>query len=248
MGRKERGFEGVRGVVLDAVGTLIDPRPSVAEAYAEAARRQGVVFDPGEVRLRFSEHVRRDEVDDLRGPMITDEEIEHRRWRRIVEAVLPGLPEPDRAFLELWEHFGRPEAWRCFEDVAPAVRLLRGAGLAIRVGSNFDGRLRKVLLGLPELAELADSAVISSEVGYRKPHPSFYLAACERLELPPGRVLSIGDDPENDEAGALRAGLAAALIDRSGRMEPRPGVFRDLLALASVLAGTEGGSREGSQR
>ncbi|QDV38191.1 HAD family hydrolase [Tautonia plasticadhaerens] len=237
MERSGTGYEGVRAVILDAVGTLIDPAPSVAEVYAGAARRQGLEVETGEVRRRFKEHFRRDELDDLRGPMVTDESIEYRRWRRIVGGVLPGLAEPDRAFLELWEHFGRPDAWRCFDDVIPAVGLLREAGLAVRVGSNFDGRLRQVLRGLPGLEPLADSVVISSEVGYRKPHPSFYRAACDRLELPPPVVLSVGDDPENDDAGARRAGLSAALIDRSGRVGPRPGVFPDLVSLAAAVVG-----------
>src|SRR4051794_26344427 len=35
-------WTGIDGIVFDAVGTLIDPYPSVAEVYAEAARRQGV--------------------------------------------------------------------------------------------------------------------------------------------------------------------------------------------------------------
>ena len=48
-----RGWEGIEGIVLDAVGTLIDPSPSVAEAYAAAALRQGLVVDESEVKRRF---------------------------------------------------------------------------------------------------------------------------------------------------------------------------------------------------
>ena len=43
-------WNGIRGIVFDAVGTLIKPVPSVAEAYTAAARRQGVVLEPEEVR------------------------------------------------------------------------------------------------------------------------------------------------------------------------------------------------------
>src|SRR5579884_2877354 len=118
-------LDGIVGLVVDAVGTLIEPRPSVALVYAEAARRQGLEVDPAEVKARFRVHFGADEVDELRGPMATDEASEHRRWRRIVENVLPGLPDPDRGFAELWEHFGRPESWRCFPDVGPALRALR---------------------------------------------------------------------------------------------------------------------------
>lgn len=209
-------FQGIDGVVFDAVGTLIDATPSVSVAYVEAARRQGLEVDPAEVKARFRRHFGDDEVDELRGPMATDEASERRRWRRIVANVLPELPDPERGFRELWDHFGRPTAWRCFDDVGPTLRALDAAGLPLRIASNFDARLRGVARGLPEIAAWAEDAILSSEVGYRKPHPEFYRVACARLGLPPGRVLCVGDDPENDLHGPRRAGLPAVLIDRDG--------------------------------
>ncbi len=83
-------------------------------------------------------------------------------------------------------------------------------GISVCVGSNFDGRLRGVVQGLPELGPWIDSLVISSEVGYRKPHPLFFQAACSHLGLPRGRVLCVGDDIENDVRGAIRAGTFRA--------------------------------------
>lgn len=207
---------GIRGIVLDAVGTLIEPRPSVAAAYAGAARRQGVELDPAVVRARFRRHFNRDERDERRGPLATDEALEYRRWRRIVTGVLPEVPDPDRAFEELWDHFARPESWAVFDDVRQAAAGLEAAGIAVRVASNFDARLYRVLSGLPAIAHLAAGAVISSEVGYRKPHPAFYQAACRSLGLPPNQVLCVGDDVENDVHGPRRAGLHALLLDRGG--------------------------------
>ncbi len=207
----------IAGIVLDAVGTLIRPVPSVAEAYVEAARRQGVELDREEVKGRFNTHFQSDEVQGDRGTHSTDEATEVRRWQRIVTKVLPEVPDPGRAFDELWDHFGRPDSWRCFPDVTPALQAIHDAGIAVCVGSNFDGRLRKVVLGLPELGWAVDALVISSEIGYRKPHPSFYRAVCERLDLPARRVLCVGDDLENDVRGAVRAGLSAVLLDRGGR-------------------------------
>jgi putative hydrolase of the HAD superfamily len=227
--------DGIEGIVLDAVGTLIEPRPSVAAAYAEAARRQGIVLEKGVVKARFHRHFGDDEVDELRGPLATDEPTEARRWRRIVANVLPEVPDPDRAFAELWEHFGRPESWGVFEDVGPALRRLAGAGLRLRIASNFDGRLHRVARGLPAIAPWAETLVISSEVGYRKPHPEFYRAACASLGLTPDRVLCVGDDPENDLHGPRRAGLRAALIDRDGRVPDDLPHWPDLGALAAYL-------------
>jgi putative hydrolase of the HAD superfamily len=112
------------------------------------------------------------------------------------------------------------------------------------IGSNFDARLRPVVAGLPELAPIAHELVISSEVGYRKPHPGFYRAACDRLGLPPGRVLAVGDDVTNDLEGPRRAGLAAILIDREGSSAPTlaASCLPDLAALAD-LACADNGSR-----
>ena len=76
-------------------------------------------------------------------------------------------------------------------------------------------RLRSVVAGLPELAEGIE-LVISSEVGYRKPHGDFYRAACDSLALPPERVLFIGDDLENDVRGPRRIGASAWWLDRRG--------------------------------
>ena len=101
----------VRGIVFDAVGTLIEASPSVSAAYAQAAARQGIELDLNLVRSRFSHAFRQDEAHELRGPLATDESIELRRWKRIVTCVLPEVPDADRAFDDLWRHFADPARW-----------------------------------------------------------------------------------------------------------------------------------------
>lgn len=231
----ENWTDGLRGIVLDAVGTLMDPDPAVAVAYAAAARRQGVSLDPALVRRRFRRAFGDDEVDELRGPLATDEATEQRRWRRIVAACLPEVPDPARAFDELWDHFGRPEHWRPYPDAVALLAALASSPIRVRIASNFDGRLRGVLRGHEPLARWAESAVISSEVGRRKPHPDFYRAACASLGLPSESVLCVGDDPENDGLGPRRAGLRAILIDRRGRTPVGAESVRSLEALIPVL-------------
>jgi putative hydrolase of the HAD superfamily len=209
-----RTSNGIRGIVFDAVGTLIKPVPSVAESYTLAARRQGVELDTEEVRLRFHVHFQSDEVHGSQGVLSTDEATECRRWRRIVAGVLPEVPDPESAFDELWDHFSRPDSWQCYADVAPVLDVLAANEISVCVGSNFDSRLRGVVRGLPELRTRIDCLVISSEVGFRKPHPTFFQAVCAELRLPAARVLCVGDDPENDVRGAIRAGLSGLLLDR----------------------------------
>lgn len=238
------------GVILDAVGTLIEPVPSVASVYVEAARRQGLEVERAEVKARFHRYFRVDEDEARLGPLVTDEATEHRRWRRIVGHVLPGLPDPGLAFEELWAHFGLASSWRAFDDVGPTIEALRGAGVRFLIASNFDARLRSVVSGLPALAGSEDDLVISSEIGVRKPHPGFYRAASDRLGLPVDRVLCVGDDPENDVRGPERAGLRGQLVDRSlSGVRVGDGPWSDLTGLVRSPA-TSGvvGARPGSVR
>ncbi|MDR3634162.1 MAG: HAD-IA family hydrolase [Isosphaeraceae bacterium] len=228
-------WETIDAIVFDAVGTLIEPFPSVAETYAQTALRQGVVLASGDVKTRFHAHFRNDEWDEIRGPMATDEAIEVRRWRRIVANVLPEVPDLDRAFDELWLHFGQPQGWRCFPEVATVLQSLTDVGRTVCIASNFDARLRGVAAGLPPLAKLTGDLVISSEVGFRKPHPAFYRAACEHLGLAGARVLWVGDDVENDVAGPIRAGLRGLWLDRHGRGDSRLPQIRDLTELLTAV-------------
>jgi putative hydrolase of the HAD superfamily len=235
---KQPKWDLIEGIVLDAVGTLIKPTPSVADAYADAALRQGVELDREEIRRRFQASFRDDAIRGDRGVYSTDEATERRRWRAIVARVLPEVADPDRAFDELWDHFGRPESWRCFPDAVPALRAFHEAGMEVCIGSNFDGRLRQVVAGLPELAAMVDGLVVSSEVGFRKPHGSFFGAVGERLRLPLDRILSVGDDLENDVFGAIRAGLSAVFLDR-GQEAPEGVTHVATLTSAAELRAAE---------
>jgi putative hydrolase of the HAD superfamily len=184
------------------------------------------------VRARFNGHFQSDEVRGDRGIHSTDETTEQRRWRRIVTKVLPEVPDPERSFYELWEHFSQPQSWRFFPDVVPALRAIHEAQIAVCVGSNFDSRLRRVVVGIPELSWTVDALVISSEVGFRKPHAAFFQAVCRQLELEPWQILCVGDDLENDVRGAMRAGLSALLVDRASS---RPRDFPHVSSLGGLL-------------
>lgn len=224
------------GIVFDAVGTLIEPDPSSTIAYRDAARRQGVELDVDLVRDRFYRALAADDVHPPHGPLTTDESYERIRWRRIVAFCLPEIPDLDRAFAELWEHFARPTSWRVFHDVEPALRAIKQLGKTIGVGSNFDARLRGVVAGHPALNEVLDSLVISSEIGFRKPHPGFYLNACRLMALDPGDVLFVGDDLVHDVEGPRQAGLRGGiLIDRKRRATDQVTKALNLVELADRI-------------
>jgi putative hydrolase of the HAD superfamily len=86
---------------------------------------------------------------------------------------------------------------------------LRGRGLRTGLVSNaFDpGWLLHRDLERMGLAERLDVAVFSSEVGKRKPHPTIFQAALERLGVDPARTLFVGDRRYEDVRGAKELGM-----------------------------------------
>jgi putative hydrolase of the HAD superfamily len=203
----------VAAIAFDAVGTLIHPEPPAAEAYALVGRRHGSRLDIDEIRRRFHEAFAREEDADRHAGLRTSEDRELVRWRNIVAAVLEDVTDAEACFQELFAHFARPDAWRIDAEVATVLRALSGRGVALGVASNYDQRLRTVVRGTPALVPLAGDLFVCSEVGWRKPAGEFFARLCEHFQLPPGRVLLVGDDRGNDYDGAIAAGLQACLLD-----------------------------------
>jgi putative hydrolase of the HAD superfamily len=228
-----RQLPPIRAVLFDAVGTLIHPEPPAGAVYGEAGRRFGSRRDPATIAARFRAAFRRQEELDRAGGLRTDERREWARWWAIVTEVLDDVADAAACFRYLYDHFAAPGAWRVEAGAGPVLRALAGRGIELGVASNFDGRLRGVLAGLTELAPLRH-VVISAEVGWRKPAGEFFRAACRATGCAPEEVLIVGDDVENDYAGARAAGLAARLFDPHDRHPGRPRIAR-LHALLDLL-------------
>jgi len=221
---------GLRAVFFDAVGTLLHPEPPAAAAYAAIGRRFGTRVPDDEAGRRFAAAFRRQEEEDAQRGYRTSEEREERRWRAIVAEVLDDVTDAEECFLALHSHFAHPAAWRCDAQAAEVLAALRRRGLVVGLASNFDGRLRRVAAGVPELADV-QHLVISSEVGWKKPAAAFFAAVCRQAGAAPGEVLVVGDDEESDYRGAKRAGLRAVLL--GPRARPGKGIteLRELLGL-----------------
>jgi putative hydrolase of the HAD superfamily len=202
----------IRAVFFDAVGTLLHPQPPAAEVYASVGRRWGSGLSQEVVASRFRSAFAREDERDRAAGWHTSEAREVARWRRIVTAVLDDVEDVESCFRELWEHFGRPESWDCDPVVESVLGLLAGRGLAVGIASNFDGRLRRVLAGTTPLRSVW-RLVISSEVGWRKPSPSFFAGLRKVTGLAGGEILMVGDDRVNDFDGAKAAGLRALWLD-----------------------------------
>ena len=204
---------GVTAVVFDAVGTLVEPAATVADTYARAGRRHGIDLDPATVGRRFAAAWSRQEAVDAAAviPFATSRDRERERWRAIVTDVFGETPATAAIFADLWEHFGRPEAWRTLPDGADLVRAAADAGCVVALASNFDERLLAIAPHLEVLSQ-ADHVFASSELGWRKPAPEFFRRVEQLLGCEPHELVLVGDDPALDVAAALAAGWRAIRV------------------------------------
>jgi putative hydrolase of the HAD superfamily len=130
---------------------------------------------------------------------------------------------------------------RAFKKVRPfkGVRLAL-QGLAERklpMGLISDYPLDQKLAGLG-LADLPWVFSINTEdVGALKPHPAAFLEAARRLGVEPAGVLHVGDREDCDVAGALAAGMRAALCHRGRKPSATQAelVFSDWRKLIPLL-------------
>jgi putative hydrolase of the HAD superfamily len=99
------------------------------------------------------------------------------------------------------------------------VAALAAAGLRLSVTSNSDGTVADLLLehgwvqvgdgpGVP-VEVITDSGI----VGVGKPDPRVFNATVEVLDLPPERILHVGDSVHYDVDGAAACGLQAIHFD-----------------------------------
>ncbi len=207
-----------QAIFLDAAGTLLHLREPLGHTYAHYAVRHGLTAEPGKFEAGF-----RAAWKSLPPPVHPEgkvsEDDDRSWWHSLVQAtarhaVRENLTqeEVEPLFDDLYLHYADPDAWLLYPDTVPTLEVLSQFA-KLYVLSNFDRRLRGVLLGLG-VSKYFEDFIISSEVGASKPHPRIFARALELAGAPPGQCVHIGDDPRADGEGAAAAGIQGIVLNR----------------------------------
>jgi putative hydrolase of the HAD superfamily len=206
----------IQVVFFDVGGTLVELNGSVGEIYGSFARRYGIDRDTVAMTDAFSRSFR--EQPPLAFPRGTPEDeldrLERDWWRRLVLEVVPGFPEFDAFFSEVYDFFRGREAWKLFDDVIPTLDELRNRGLRLAIISNYDSRIDDLLRDF-EIEHFFDGVHISTRVGAAKPDRDIFLSALRCHQVEPGKAIHVGDGLREDIEGASAVGMRAVLIDRN---------------------------------
>ena len=179
----------IKGVIFDVDGTLVDSVDLHAAAWQETFRRWGHDLPFERIRSQIGKG-----GDQLLPYLLSEAEAE--RDGEAIEAARSARFKQDL--------LGQV---RPFPGVAGLFQALRDRGLKLALGSS--GKPEEVehykrLLGI-EGFEMAQTT--SADAEQSKPHPDIFQAAAERLGLPPGRIIAVGDTPY-DATAAKQAGIA----------------------------------------
>lgn len=206
-----------RGLLLDAMGTLIGLRGSVGQTYAELAARHGLAVEAPAIDRHFPRLYR--QAPPLAFPGLTGQELEEAEigwWSARITEVLSAaaardgqdhgpIAAPPELGRELFHRFAQADLWQVYADVPERLEAWHRRGLQLAVVSNFDSRLPGLLEALG-LARWLKAVVVSSAAGAAKPDPLPFHQALAQLGLGAREVWHVGDSPE-DGAGARAAGI-----------------------------------------
>jgi 2-haloacid dehalogenase len=149
-----------------------------------------------------------------------------------------GMSLPDDAAAWLREALLLP----AHSDVAPALDILRDAGLVTAALSNNPLLVVQRQLHHAGLSRLFTEVMSVDEPGALKPAPEVYDFAVRRLDLAPGSIWMVAAHGW-DIAGATRAGLRGAFVARPGQspdpFAPPEIIADDLLSLARAILAAE---------
>ncbi len=142
---------------------------------------------------------------------------ERKAWRGYFATLLRGLgvPEADSrsAGQTLRDAHESEHMWTRVDDATfEALDVLRASGYRLGVVSNADGRM-PALLAQVGLADRFEFVIDSHVVGVTKPDPRIFHLAVERLGIPAGACVYVGDLYAVDVVGARGAGLRPVLLD-----------------------------------
>ncbi|MDG0027065.1 HAD-IA family hydrolase [Trinickia sp. Y13] len=179
-----------RAALFDLDGTLADTAPDLVAAVNKMRRHRGLELVPVEQLRPFASA----------------------GARGLIGGAF-GIGPEDREFAPMREEFlANYETDLCIETtlfpgIAELLDALDARGVRWGIVTNKVGRLTMPLVAQLGLAARAGCVVSGDTTPHSKPHPAPLLHAAETLALPPERIVYVGDDLRDVQAG-FAAGMA----------------------------------------
>lgn len=229
----------MRALTFDLWNTLLDLQEFYELASGELSKIRALTPEDCLSWLKKAHDAIKESL--KRGELADDDVI-----RSSIDLILSRTGAPFTHH-EIYEAFARASNMISeeivLEDAREVLRKLKIRGFKLAVVGNvifWPGYINRVILGRLGLSEFFDLQVYADEVHALKPNPRIFRIALEGLAASPDSSAHVGDSLSEDFAGALAAGMAAVLVDRSrgSRLldpELRIAAVRSLTEIEDVL-------------
>jgi HAD superfamily hydrolase (TIGR01509 family) len=193
-------LQGIKCVLLDIDGTLVDSNEFHVQAWEQAFQRHGHAMKAKAIRKQIG-----------------------KGGDQLIPALLPGLDAATSEAIaaahdEIFQsrYLGRVKAFRHAHDL---VARLHERGLKIVLASSAKRADVDHYIELLELAPLLAASTCSDDVARSKPKGDLFAAALSTLQpLAPEQALAIGDTPY-DVIAAARCGIKTLALLSGGFAE-----------------------------
>lgn len=132
-----------------------------------------------------------------------------------IELAGATVSEPlEEIELGFWRALSEMEPLPYVRDILEDLRE-RGIKLAVVSNSMFSRRVLQYELARHGLLEMMEFVISSADYGVQKPHPMIFQAALTQIRCNPADVWFVGDNLNNDIAGATNVGMQAVWLNHS---------------------------------
>jgi 2-haloacid dehalogenase len=224
-------MDGIRALVFDVFGTLVDWRGSIAREARTLLAPRGLTID-GEAFADAWRGQYQPAMEDVRSGRLPFSKLDvlHRRNLEAIAAEfgLAGLDEATRAELNLAWH--RLDAW---PDVSAGLHRLR---TKYRVAPCSNGNI-SLMVDLARRNGFPWDAIVGAELARDyKPKAIVYQSAAAAFDCAPHEVLMVAAH-SSDLAAAAQAGLRTAFVARPDEKGPGLGESRATVTVDLSVAG-----------
>lgn len=237
MGNNEEAVRGVKAVMFDFYGTVVDMQSGLTEAITPYLAAKGYTANPPSRLVTWwrRTHFENSMIDAL----LHREHTPYREiGRQAVDYTLEraGIAHTDDEVRQL---VAQIERLRPFPDVLAALDAMRAHGLRLVILSNGDPDMLAKGVAYAGTEHLWDRVISVAEAGAFKPHRDTYRTAARLVELDASEVLFVANHAF-DCIGAKAAGMRTAFVDRRRRPfgnshYPPDLVVRDFAELAATV-------------
>ncbi len=209
----------VKAVFFDFYNTLVYFWPPLDEIQQASCRELGLNVSKAGIRKGYSLADEYMSSENAKIPLAERSGEERDRFFAEYERIIlkgAGLDVTIQLSEQVWQMATNvPKDFSLFDDVVPALELLKKRGIILGVISNLRRSMDDLCKQLG-LDPYMDFCVTSSDAGAEKPHPPIFLAALQKAHVDAVDAVHVGDQYQADVQGAKAVGIVPVLLDREG--------------------------------